>query len=226
MDANPALKCSSFGLMHRGVLHTAVRPMALTGDLLACVCQFLSAEDLLHASRVCRTWCSVVQGEECEPTWHALCNRYGYTCSPGRGPARLQFKRRHEQVLKDRRLKRRVDLMTVRSRVANLERELQQMRQQRQTEQQSNRRARGEAASAARLAQAQAAMQGWQIGIVQAHHERLLQPAPIQGEWRMRNLEQTIKESDVHLRTLERSIRTKEGQLSAERRRLAAMTGS
>lgn len=46
---------------------------------------------------------------------------------------------RHEQVLRDRRLKRRVELMTVRSAIATLQRELQQLQAQKKAEAQANR---------------------------------------------------------------------------------------
>ncbi|KAI8468584.1 MAG: hypothetical protein J3K34DRAFT_426927 [Monoraphidium minutum] len=195
-------------------------------DSLARVCAFLAADDLLHCGRVCRGWRAAVAGDACEPAWRALCAAHGYRCRPGAGAARLQFRAAHEQILKDRRLKRRVDLMAARSAVANLERELAVLRERRRGEADANRLKRSEAAAVAHLVQAHAAMQGWQLGVVRAHLERVAQPQPIQGEWRLRNLEQAIKESDVHLGVLQRSVRAKELQLAAQQRRLAAMTGS
>jgi hypothetical protein len=108
-------------------------------DSLARVCALVSAEDLLHASRVCRAWRRIVFGTACEPAWRALCERHGYRCSAAAGPARLQFRAAHEAVLRDRRLKRRVDLMTVRSAVANTERELARLRERQREELQANR---------------------------------------------------------------------------------------
>ncbi len=83
--------------------------------------------------------------------------------------------------------------MTARSAVANLERDVAALRRQRAAAAAANRAARGEAAAAARAKGARSAMQGWQLGVVRRQHERLVQPEPIQEEWRLRNLEQTIK---------------------------------
>jgi hypothetical protein len=213
----------------------------LRGDALALVCARLpDAEDLLHASRVCREWRAVVGGDACEPAWAALCAAHGYLLAPGRGPAREQFRARcaaapvaraalarrhraargparmpprapgtrpalsqppahpccpraaaagphpttnsHEQVLRDRRLKRRVELLTARSSVATLQRELTALRRQRGAAQAAARRARADAAAAAATgrAAAVAAHGGWQLAAVQAHNERLAQPQPVQ----------------------------------------------
>jgi hypothetical protein len=68
---------------------------ALRGDTIALVFGRLeAADDLLHASRVCREWRRAVAGDACEPVWAALCRRHGYACRPGGGPAREQFRQR------------------------------------------------------------------------------------------------------------------------------------
>lgn len=67
---------------------------SLSRDALAHVFTHLGAEDLLHSCRVCRGWRAAIAGEECEPAWRALCERYGYRFSPRAGPARQQFKQR------------------------------------------------------------------------------------------------------------------------------------
>jgi len=137
-----------------------------------------SGGSCLHVSFDCHT-CTTARSDQ-PPLPHT------------RNPHPLLATRSHEQVLKDRRLKRRVEMMAARSAVANLEREVARLREQRAAEITANRRARSEAATAARLAKTRAAMQGWQLGVVRAQHERVLQPEPIEvgalalggGGWR------------------------------------------
>jgi hypothetical protein len=97
-------------------------------------------------------------------------------------PARALSHRSHEQVLRDRRLKRRVDLLTARSAVATLQRELSALRGQRTRAQAAQRRLRSDAAAAVRAGRAAAAASrgGWQLGVVRAHNERLAQPEPVE----------------------------------------------
>ncbi|GBG00315.1 hypothetical protein Rsub_13023 [Raphidocelis subcapitata] len=205
----------------------AAPPAALQRDAAALVFAFLEAEELLHASRVCRAWRAIVAGAECEPAWAALCAAHGYPLLPRRdGPARLQFKEAHMAVLRERRIKRRIERMRAQSTVNNLARDVSRLREGRAAEQLANRRARADAAAAARLAQARASMQSWQLGVVRSAQEQLLRAEPINSEWRLRNLQQSIKESDAHLRTLERSIRTREQELAAARRRLGAISSA
>lgn len=68
--------------------------MTLTRDSLALVFSFLSPEDLLHCSRVCKPWRQCVQSDDAEPVWKALCLEHRYPYHPGHGPARFQFKQR------------------------------------------------------------------------------------------------------------------------------------
>jgi hypothetical protein len=116
--------------------------------------------------------------------------------------------------------------MAARSAEAAAARELSAIRARRAEEAANNRRLRGEAADAARRATAANAAQGWQLGIVRERHEQLLRPQPIAGEWRARNLQMQLKDSDAHLQALARAIRAASARLESMRARLAALEAS